>query len=350
MLCVISGEFRTPNGVLHAGVTVKFKRSAGVHAAVIPSGAAVIVPDEVAMTTNVSGVGTVSLYPGRYQVELLGSNDQAYRFLVNVPQLASTTFSALLSAAPEYDVIQPLNSFMDLVAQAGASRVAAEAAEAAAETAATSADADAAAALVARNDAVAAATGANGSATAAQAARVAAEAARDTATTRAGEATTAATTATGAAGTATTKAAEASASADAAAAAAAGINPSAFVSVTGDQTVTGRKTMTLVRGPLLNPAWAATMTLDFAAGNRWTRVLAGATTMANPTNMVPGQSILLDLVQDATGGRLVAWGSFWKFPGGIAPVLSTAPGRRDVIVGEVISATEILCGVLADVR
>lgn len=69
----------------------------------------------------------------------------------------------------------------------------------------------------------------------------------------------------------------------------------------------------------LDTAQAATLTLG---GNR---------TLANPTNPAAGGSYVLAVKQDATGGRTLAYGSAYKWPGGAAPVLSTAANATDLL-------------------
>jgi hypothetical protein len=50
-----------------------------------------------------------------------------------------------------------------------------------------------------------------------------------------------------------------------------------------------------------------------------------------PTNTYNGQSGVLTFVQDSTGGRTLTLDPIFKKPGGVAPVLSTAPGAIDRI-------------------
>jgi hypothetical protein len=50
-----------------------------------------------------------------------------------------------------------------------------------------------------------------------------------------------------------------------------------------------------------------------------------------PTNMVAGQAITLELTQDATGSRTLAFSPTAKKPGGAALSLSTAAGSLDVV-------------------
>ena len=85
----------------------------------------------------------------------------------------------------------------------------------------------------------------------------------------------------------------------------------------------------------------ATITPDFAADCNFTVTLGGARTIANPSNLTAGQSGSIFLVQDATGGRTVAWGSSWDFPGGTAPTLSSAANAVDRIDYVVRSSTSI---------
>jgi hypothetical protein len=78
---------------------------------------------------------------------------------------------------------------------------------------------------------------------------------------------------------------------------------------------------------------AATITPDFNAGINFAVMLAGNRTLANPVSAKPGQSGVVRVVQDATGGRTLAFGTLWKFPGGAASggVLSTTANAVDLI-------------------
>lgn len=93
----------------------------------------------------------------------------------------------------------------------------------------------------------------------------------------------------------------------------------------------------------------ATITPDFTAGRAFTVTLAGNRTLANPTNLAPGQSGLIVVTQDATGSRTLSYGSYWKFPGG-APTLSTAAASVDLISYYVVSATQIICSIVKDLK
>lgn len=86
---------------------------------------------------------------------------------------------------------------------------------------------------------------------------------------------------------------------------------------------------------------AATVTPDFTASNNFTLTLGGNRTLANPTGLVAGQSGSIFVVQDATGSRTLAYGSYWKFPAGTAPTLTTTANAVDRIDFIVRSATNI---------
>lgn len=83
------------------------------------------------------------------------------------------------------------------------------------------------------------------------------------------------------------------------------------------------------RGAIATLADAATITPNFAQANMFRVQLGGNRTLANPTNLVEGQSGSIDIHQDNTGGRTLAFGWGWDFPGGVAPTLSTAVRAKD---------------------
>ena len=85
----------------------------------------------------------------------------------------------------------------------------------------------------------------------------------------------------------------------------------------------------------------ATITPDFGANQNFTVTLGGNRTLANPTNIVAGQTGSIFVVQDATGGRTLSFGSYFKFPAGTAPTLSSGVSAVDRIDYIVKSTTEI---------
>ena len=85
----------------------------------------------------------------------------------------------------------------------------------------------------------------------------------------------------------------------------------------------------------------ATITPDFYVRNNFSVTLAGNRTLANPSNPTAGQSGIIYVTQDATGSRTLAYGSYWKFPAGTAPTLTTTANAVDALVYTVRSATSI---------
>ena len=95
------------------------------------------------------------------------------------------------------------------------------------------------------------------------------------------------------------------------------------------------------RGTIGTLTDGATITPDFATANNFTVTLAGNRTIANPTNITAGQSGSIFIVQDGTGSRTAAWGSYWDFAGGTAPTLTTTAAAVDRVDYVVRSSTSI---------
>lgn len=102
-----------------------------------------------------------------------------------------------------------------------------------------------------------------------------------------------------------------------------------------DNAVTGTaQTFTAAqRGTITTLTPGSTVTPDFAASNNFSLTLGQNTTIANPTNLVAGQSGSIFLVQGSSA-YTGSWGSYWDFASGTAPVLSGASkvDRLDYIV------------------
>jgi hypothetical protein len=92
---------------------------------------------------------------------------------------------------------------------------------------------------------------------------------------------------------------------------------------TGTETqVSGAGFQTLTDGATIN--W------DTALGKSAKVTLGGNRTVAAPTNLVSGESYTLSVIQDGTGSRTLTWNAVFKWPGGVAPVLTTTAAARDV--------------------
>lgn len=104
------------------------------------------------------------------------------------------------------------------------------------------------------------------------------------------------------------------------------------------------------RGEITALTDGATITPDFADSNNFSVTLGGNRTLANPTNLVAGQSGSIFITQDGTGSRTLAYGSYWDFAGGTAPVLSTAASsvdRLDYVVRTTTSIHAVLTKALS---
>lgn len=94
----------------------------------------------------------------------------------------------------------------------------------------------------------------------------------------------------------------------------------------------------------------ATITPDFSVSNDFSVTLAGSRTLANPTNLVAGQSGHIAITQDTTGSRTLAFGSYWKFGSSGTPSLSTAASAKDVLAYWVMDATHIVAALVKAVQ
>lgn len=105
---------------------------------------------------------------------------------------------------------------------------------------------------------------------------------------------------------------------------------------------------TAQRGSISTITYGATITPDFAVANNFVCTLTGNVVVANPTNLVAGQYGKITLIQDATGGRTVGYGTYFKFAGGVAPTLITTSNAKTTLYYEVASATEIVIASVID--
>jgi hypothetical protein len=85
--------------------------------------------------------------------------------------------------------------------------------------------------------------------------------------------------------------------------------------------------------------------VNAAAGNVFTLALtASGWTISNPSSPADGQVIRIRLIQDATGGRTVAWGTAYDFGsnGGAAnspPSLTAVASKADILAFEYVATS-----------
>jgi hypothetical protein len=76
----------------------------------------------------------------------------------------------------------------------------------------------------------------------------------------------------------------------------------------------------------------STITLDMNQGNNFNVTLGGARTLANPTNTTVGQSGIVFISQNTSGGSTLAYGNNWRFSGNTAPTLTSGANTVDALV------------------
>jgi hypothetical protein len=124
--------------------------------------------------------------------------------------------------------------------------------------------------------------------------------------------------------------------------------------------LTAGSTLTLSGGSLsLNlgssNAWTATqyvtpsaltsgtnISVNAALSNTFTLTIAHNATLDNPTNLANGMVLTFRIKQDGTGGRTLAYGTKYEFPGDVAPTITPTAGKMDVITGTYDSAADKL--------
>lgn len=95
---------------------------------------------------------------------------------------------------------------------------------------------------------------------------------------------------------------------------------------------------------------AATIAVDLNTGSNFTVTLGGNRTLGNPTNVKPGQTGVIYVTQDGTGGRTLAFGANYKFAGGTAFSIDTAANRVSALSYHCRTATDITISGQAGVR
>jgi hypothetical protein len=91
---------------------------------------------------------------------------------------------------------------------------------------------------------------------------------------------------------------------------------------------------------------AASISVNLNTSTNWTVTLHGNRTLASPSNAKVGQCGIIEILQDGTGSRTLAYGANWKFAGGAAPVLTTTASARDLLHYEVITSSFIFASLV----
>lgn len=126
--------------------------------------------------------------------------------------------------------------------------------------------------------------------------------------------------------------------------------PSASYPITGTETIPadtglsgGRQPQTYAVTPNLLAGYSRTpVNLTFSATNNVIdastgelfRIILGAggtTVIQTPTNLYPGKTWRLAVIQDGTGSRTTAWAAIFHWPAGTAPTLTATANRIDLM-------------------
>lgn len=75
----------------------------------------------------------------------------------------------------------------------------------------------------------------------------------------------------------------------------------------------------------------ATVNWNTGAGRVAAVIFGGNRMIAAPTNLVAGATYILFAIQDATGSRVPTWNAVFKWPGGVAPTLTTTANAIDIL-------------------
>lgn len=80
---------------------------------------------------------------------------------------------------------------------------------------------------------------------------------------------------------------------------------------------------------------AATIAWNVAGGyNARVTLTASGHTVGAPTSLSDGQTIGLEIIQDATGSRTVSWNAMWDFGAAGQPLLQTGANKADRVFGQ----------------
>lgn len=120
-----------------------------------------------------------------------------------------------------------------------------------------------------------------------------------------------------------------------------------WAATVSDKVVTPKKIADMSAFVTVNDV-AGTLTIDGDTGFNFKTTLDTATTFSF-TNMFDGQSGVIEITQDATGGRVATWDSDQRFPSGSATngVLSTGANKVDLL-SYIVRGTVIHCSLMKD--
>ena len=87
-----------------------------------------------------------------------------------------------------------------------------------------------------------------------------------------------------------------------------------------------------------------TITPDFTLGNNFQVTIAATRNLANPTGVTTGQSGVIFIQQDGTGGYSLSYGTSWDFASATPPTLITKANALNALPYFARSTTSIVVG------
>lgn len=93
--------------------------------------------------------------------------------------------------------------------------------------------------------------------------------------------------------------------------------------IAGPRSTAGLRVQTLVD--------AATIAWDVRLGETAKVTLGGNRTLGAPAGLIDGGTYILRITQDGSGSRTLAYNAVFKWPSGIAPILTTTAGGIDIL-------------------
>ena len=94
---------------------------------------------------------------------------------------------------------------------------------------------------------------------------------------------------------------------------------------------------------------AGQLAINLATNNNFSYTTSENTTLSAPSNPVAGQSGVINITQ-GTVPRTLDYNTFWKFPAGVVPTLTTIAGASDLFAYNVKSATHATAQLIKDIR
>lgn len=95
---------------------------------------------------------------------------------------------------------------------------------------------------------------------------------------------------------------------------------------------------------------STSIAIDFNTAQNFAIQLVGNRTFENPSNCAAGQTGSIFIQQNVSGGKTLSFGSYWKFPNGEAPTLTTTASAVDRLDYIVYTSTAIHTVMTLDVR